>query len=173
MINKRGQFYLLASIIIIGVIIGFVAVSNYAEKRTSIKIYDLSEELIVESANVLDYGTYSELNETEMETLIKNFIEQYSTYEENLYFIFGDEKKINVIGYSELEAEISVTETGGVSTSLILEDGAGTHEATSGKIKEVVIEIEGQKYEFDLKHGENFYFIIYLEIGEETHVATN
>jgi len=173
MINKRGQFYLLAAIIIIGVIIGFVAISNYAERRAAIKIYDLKEELEIESANVLDYGTYSELNETQMEVLIKHFIEQYAAYEENIYFIFGDEQKINIIGYCELATNISVTETGGGSTILILDDGGEvTHEATNGKIKEVIIEIEGEEYKFSLKHGENFYFIIYFEIGEETYVAT-
>ena len=173
MINKRGQFYLLAAVIIIGIVIGFVVIQNYAERKASIKVYDLGEELTIESANVLDYGTYSELNETQMETLIKNFIEQYKDYEENLYFIFGDEQKISIIGYSELEADISVTETGGGSTSLILTDGEATHEATKGIIKNVIITIEGQEYKFDLKRGENFYFIIYLELGEETYVAAN
>ncbi len=172
MINKRGQFYLLAAIIIIGVIIGFVVISNYAERKASIKVYDLKEELSIESANVLNFGTYSELNETEMETLIRNFIEQYSTYEENIYFIFGDQYNITIISYSELEAEISIKETGSDPISLILDGGEATHEATT-KIKSVIITIEGKEYEFDLKHGENFYFIIYLEAGEETHVATN
>ena len=172
MINKRGQFYLLAAIIIIGAIIGFVVISNYAERRAAIKIYDLKEELEIESANVLDYGTYSELNETQMEALIKDFIEKYATHEENLYFIFGDEQKINVIGYSELATNISITEAGGSSTYLILDGGEATHEVTNGKIKEVIIEIEGEEYKFSLKHGENFYFIIYIEVGEETYVVT-
>ena len=162
---------MLAAIIIIGVIIGFVAISNYAERRAAIKIYDLRDEITFESANVLDSGTYSELNETEMEVLIKNFIEQYATYEENLYFIFGNEQKITIIGYSELAAKVSVIEAGGDPIPLILDGGEATHEATNGKIKEVIIEIEGKEYKFDLKHGENFYVIIYLEVGEETHVA--
>ncbi len=172
MMNKRGQFYLLAAIIIIGVIIGFIAISNYAERRAAIKIYDLKEELQIESANVLDSGTYSELNETEMEVLIRDFIEQYASYEENLYFIYGDQYNITIIGYSELAAEVSVIEAGGDPIPLILDGGEITYEATNSKIKEVIIEIEGTEYKFDLKHGENFYFIIYLEVGEETYIDT-
>lgn len=173
MINKRGQFYLLAAIIIVGVIIGFVAISNYAQRMAAIRMYDLKEELKIESANVLDFGTYSELNETEMEALIRDFIAQYATYEENLYFIFGDNHNITIIGYSELVAEVSIIEAGGNPIPLVLDGGEAIYETTNGKIKQVIIEIEDIEYKFDLKPGENFYFIIYLEIGEDTQVHTN
>jgi len=58
--QKRGQFYLIAALIIIAVIIGFAGISNYIQKKEVIKLYDLGEELGIESQNVLDFGTYNE-----------------------------------------------------------------------------------------------------------------
>ncbi len=43
--NKRGQFYLIADIIIIAAIIGYAAVSKYLGKTESVKLYNLGEEL--------------------------------------------------------------------------------------------------------------------------------
>ena len=52
--QKRGQFYLIAALVIIAVIIGYAGISNYLEKKESIKLYNLGEELGIESENVLD-----------------------------------------------------------------------------------------------------------------------
>ena len=59
--KTKGQFYLMAAIVIIVVIISFAAVSNYAKKKAEIKIYDLGDELGIESEQVIDYGTYNAL----------------------------------------------------------------------------------------------------------------
>ncbi len=172
--SKKGQFYLIAAIIIIAIMIGFAAISNYAKKRGTIKLYDLGEELGIESANVLDYGTYSELNETQMQSLIEDFIENYAAYlgeGRNLYFIFGNEKKITIMGYQELATDISL-ESGGE----VLVVGGGepsfSKEFFPGS-RLVVITINKVEYTFRLKSGENFYFIIYEEIGGEEYVVTN
>jgi len=154
--NKKGQFYLIAAIIIITIILGFVAISNYSKKKSAIKIYDLGEELGIESENVLDFGTYNEYNETEMETLLNDFIEIYATYIEEgieIYFIFGNFEKITVIGYQELED---------VPFMDVYTDPG----------KEVIVTINSVEYKFKLKPGENFYFIISQEIGEEEHIIT-
>jgi hypothetical protein len=44
---------------------------------------------------------------------------------------------------------------------------------SAGDISVVVVRIEGIDYQFKLKAGENFYFIIWQEIGGEKHVVTN
>ena len=174
MVNKRGQFYLIAAIIIIAIIIGFVAVSNYLEKDESTKVYDLGEELKIESAQVLDYGIYNELDEVDMAGLLTGFIEEYSKYGEinKLYFIFGNTEKIVFLGYQELEGEVTV-ETDGISDSLHLYGGTTLNETYISPGDRVTVIINGVEYTFDLKPGENFYFILVITAEGEQHVVTN
>ncbi len=103
--NKRGQFFIIAAIIIITVIISIVTVSNYSQPKQTTKLYDLGQELGIESQQVLDYGTYNELNDTEMQSLMENFIQNYVSYmggKRNIYFVFGNAQVIDVVGYQEL-----------------------------------------------------------------------
>ncbi len=172
--NKKGQFYLIAAIIIITIIIGFAAIKNYTQKKEVIKLYNLGEELGIESENVLDYGTYNEFNETQTEDILTNFIEGYASYaseDQNLYFIFGNVEKINVIAYQELATEIYVDIGEGVN---IIEPGEKEELVPrNGIIHKVIITIEDLTYEFDLEQGENFYFVISQEIEGEQYVVTS
>ena len=156
--NHRGQFYLIAAIIIIAVIIGYAAISNYLEKKESIKLYNLGEELGIESENVLDFGTYNEYNESEMDTLLTGFVESYAEYIEEgiaITFIFGNPDKIIVITYEEL---------GGVSSPEIIDPG---------EEKKVTVTINSIDITFKLKSGENFYFVVSQEIAGEQYVVTS
>jgi hypothetical protein len=236
--NRRGQFFLIAAVVIIVVIVSIVTIANYTQKKDDIKLYDLGEELGIESQQVLDYGTYNSLNESEMKELMENFIENYVNYAgegKNIYFIFGNKYKINVIGYQDVLPAESVCvqlnpdtekdccnkgqkcvngkcESGGTcghdqvqcensccnpgekctngqcerggtcgynkvqcNTECIpLEVMGVTQEfTTSGNIYNVIIRIGNTDYEFRLRYGENFYFVIWQKVGGETHVVTS
>jgi len=173
--NKRGQFYLIAAIVIIAIIIGFAAIKNYTQRREIIKLYDLGEELGIESENVLDYGTYNGLNEDEMEVLLTSFVQGYASYTsegKNLYFLFGNWKKINFIAYQDLNTTIYVDIGEGVK---LIEPGeAYEFTPSEGKaIYDVEVIIEDLTYDFALEYGENFYFIISQEIEGEQYVVTS
>jgi len=176
--EKRGQFFLIAAVVIIAVIVSIVTITNYTQQKDVVRLYDLGEELGIESQQVLDYGTYSELNETEMKDLVENFIVNYVSYieeDKNIYFIFGNKYKINVLGYQQIQEE-------DVQVCLNV-DGNGcnpyitigkTEEFSKGeKIEKVTIVIDTVEYQFELTEGENFYFVIWQEIGGEKHVVTN
>ncbi len=107
--NSDGQFYLAAAIIIIVIIFGFIAVSNYYKEEAYTEIYDLGEELQIESRNVLDYGTYNELNQTEMEILLEDFTQTYSSRLEDdveIIFISGNQDNVTVYKYEQNEIGI-------------------------------------------------------------------
>ena len=65
--NKRGQFYLLAAIIIIAVIFGIMSTTNYVSvKQASPKLYNIACELSREIEEVYDYGVYKEKEVSEI-----------------------------------------------------------------------------------------------------------
>jgi hypothetical protein len=175
--NRKGQFYLIAAIIIIAVIIGFAAIKNYTQKKEVIKLYNLGDELKIESENVLNYGTYNGFEEEEMEEFLTEFIESYADYAsegKNLYFLFGNSQKFNFIVYQELVKTINIDIGEGIN--IIQADDVGELQEylpEDGEIDKVIITIEDLVYEFDLEQGENFYFIISQEIEGEQYVVTS
>jgi len=178
--DKKAQFYLLAAIIIIVVISGFAAVSNYAKQRSSIKLYDVRDELGIESGKVLDYGTlqgeYIETNEGE-EHIIDHFTEKYNEYAgegKEIFFIFGSSKKVTLITYgnaSQGDIQLIAGSTQPITQEIpkkqIIKQ---TITPEGGK---VTVKIGEDEYPFELKPGENFYFIISQQVGEEQVVVTS
>ena len=169
--DKSGQFYLIAAIILAAIIIGIAAISNYSRKATNVRIDDLKEELQIESSNVLDYGTYKESNQAQKYTLFSDFTQAYMDSEsgnKDLYFIFGNENNITVKGYQRSPQKVTLD-------SLTITEGPGDFigglnpALEQGKIKMSIGELE---YEFEIKPGENFYFVIIQEIEGEKYVVT-
>jgi len=174
--NRRGQFYLIAAVIIIALIITFFTISNYIIKKDSVKLYDLGKELGIESQNVLDYGTYSSKDEAGMKSLITNFITKYHEYsgkDKNLYFLFGDKTAINVVAYQDFAPEAVLVQIGEGTPTPLTKIGEAQEFPNTEKSSKVVITIEGVEYEFKLGNGENFYFVISQEIKGEKHVVTS
>ncbi|MCL5018567.1 MAG: hypothetical protein M1416_02245 [Candidatus Pacearchaeota archaeon] len=188
--DKHGQFFLIAAVIIIAVIVSIVTITNYTQQKDVVRLYDLGEELGIESQQVLDYGTYNELNETQMTDLIETFIEKYVSYieeDKNIYFIFGNKYKINVLGYQDIQEEnISVCldlsgeargrgfiASGQCVPYLSIGETVGFSKEGGGEISNVSVKIETKYYHFPLTEGENFYFVIWQEIGGAKHVVTS
>ncbi|MBU2052837.1 MAG: hypothetical protein V1788_00325 [Nanoarchaeota archaeon] len=181
--NKRGQYYLVAALIIITIIIGFVTLSNYSEKiSTETTVYGLEKGLEVESAKVLDYGVYNGLDEVNMAQLLEGFSQAYSEYAEldKLYFIFGNSQNVSVAGYHDLEDGEVLVNLGGKESSKIKIDKQiykkqdyTAEEEGIDKIDIVTITINGVEYRFELYPGENFYFILTVNLKGEQYVITN
>lgn len=165
--KKRGQFYLISAIVMISLIIGFATMSNYLRQKSFVKIYYLGEELEIESENILDYYTHN--SGENLEAGLRDFIKTYSDYSgvENLYFIFGNQESVLVVGYQDLAGDIFVD-----GSSLEITGGTvatGTYSTGS----DVEIKINEDEYNFDLNPEKNFYFIMSQKIGEEKYVITN
>jgi hypothetical protein len=187
MMNKNGQFFLIAAITIIIVIVSVVTITNYTEKKNEVKLYDLKQEMGIESQQVLDYGTYNNLNSSQMKTLMENFINNYVNYiedEKNIYFIFGNRNEINALGYQEINNEsVCITLNpsyhsywgyGEEDECIPLQmEATQSFPATSGAIDVVVIRIEDNEYQFRLRAGENFYFVIWQKIAGEKEVVSS
>ncbi|MFA4952983.1 MAG: hypothetical protein WC584_02065 [Candidatus Pacearchaeota archaeon] len=193
--NKRGQFYLLAAIVIIVLIIGYAGVSNYLKKKNTTRIYDVKEELNIEGKDVLEFGILKseeislKINGVTQqisgeEAIIKHFITLYTTYLEsigesmNIYYVFGNPTEIKAYELVDVETGSFILTIDGATpiTNNIIRKSiqelkeSGSYTTENGKVK---VKIGENNYEFELKSGENFYFIISQKVGGEQYVETN
>jgi len=157
--NRKGQFYLMVSLILVAVIVGMISVHNLAKKKPVAKISHLEEELEIESEYVLDYYTNTD------DYVIDDFTKNYS------YYLGGD---VNVIYILENESDgLEVFDynlsTGNKNTRdyYVLDYVPSSGE---GKIN---VPVNSTNYTFEMRHGKDFYFIITKEAFEEKHVITN
>jgi hypothetical protein len=177
--KKRGQFYLLAAMIIIIFISGFAAVSNYTRSQGSVKIYDLKNELGIESGKVLEYGVFSDSDTVTIGgrpvNIIEHFINLYETYageNKEIYFIYGNKDRVTLITYDEVvtgSLRIVGSENTPISQNIFGKSATKKTFAPKGGV--VKITIEGIEYEFEIKPGENFFFVISQAVEGEQHVA--
>lgn len=187
--NRKGQFFLIAAVIIIVVIVSVITISNYTSTKEEVKLYDLGQEIGIESQQVIDSGTYSGLNDEEMANLMENFAKNYVNYieeDKNIYFVFGNAAQIHVLGYQEVDQTEQVClvlnpTTFGKSKQqecypvIMSETNDFPSDTNKGSvtIRKVIINVGGTDYQFSLRAGENFYFVIWREIKGERHVVTS
>jgi hypothetical protein len=173
--NKKGQFYLIAAIIISLVIIGFANLKNYSTRQSTITISNFGEELQIESENVLDFGTYNGYSSSSMQELMKNLSADYINYVrdgEESYFLFGDNSSITVRGYSETEKTIYV-DFGSGKTAMEMNAGQISSSDFTPTSSSITLTIEGKDYLFALKSGKNFYFILFEKINGDEYAIRN
>ena len=178
--GKKGQIYLIAALIIVGILVSFVAVSNYSKTQESVDVYDMGEELGIEGEHVLTYGV---IKEGKPLLEVEDFTALYAAYAgqgKNLYFIYGNSKELTIAKYEDvLSGEIDLDAGGeGDSTlsikgkKIIKNPDAEKQVVTAPDGKEIIQgNVKGeQDYTFELDEGDNFYFVIAQEIGGESHV---
>ncbi|PIZ82552.1 hypothetical protein COX97_04245 [Candidatus Pacearchaeota archaeon CG_4_10_14_0_2_um_filter_05_32_18] len=162
---RKGQFYLIAAIIIVVVLFGLTGVTNYLVKKPDlVRYYDISRQLNLESESVVNYGI---ANNQEIGVLLEQFTQNYGQYlgegeQANLYFIYGDEESVTVYIYE-------VKEQGGISLiigsnppiPIIITGGQTTsQEYAVPENGNVIVQIGKDKYPFNIKSGQNFFFVI-------------
>lgn len=171
--NKSGQFYLIAAIVIISIIIGFTSVANYSKKKTNEEINMLKEELQIETGQVIEYGmnTYtSPIGRLgKINLLVQNVSEDYANYTgiENQYFVIGDKIRIMVSALLKSVPEnISIDGNYTLFKPTLKNYTAIYYSPVGGKL---TIGIDEIPYQFELSDGMNIQFII----SKGDYVATN
>lgn len=164
--ENKGQFYLIAAVIIIVVLIGFFAVSNMAVTRPSEnKVYELSKELNIEGEQVINYGVFNQKNLT---SLLDEFTLQYGKYikeDSNVYFTYlsEDRSKLIITSYERVDIGSVYLNIGGAQVPIRVET-RDTPFRVSQEIEQgqtnFNINVGGIMYSFKLNEGENFFFVI-------------
>jgi len=184
--GRKAQFYLIATVLLILIIFGFVTAVNKAITQPKpVRFYDLSSDYNAETAKVIDYGVYHKYTPP---VPIDRFVENITEIFRNNYFqnnpkatleiayIYGDKNSlVKASGKiaSGNKIELCLEETGSCSgqniktitpiVSSTIPRGADSNKTT--------INLAGNTYEFELKGDEVFYFVIINTLGEETHVV--
>ncbi len=174
--KRRGQFFIIASLVIVAILIGFATIYNLSKApKEDFKVYDLSEEINYETNQVIDNGIFTGASQEQIAGNIENVTLFYakSNPESDFIFYYGNKTVINYIIYIRNESgKIGLDFGTGVSTAqagYTREVVKGT-EIPSGNIVRVVVD-EEIFYDFDLKEGQNFYLIIKKQRGQEKFVA--
>jgi len=166
--NKKGQFYLVAAIILTMIIISIATISNYSKRNKYSDLNSLKEELQIESTKVIDYGIHKPLTQMQMNELLQNFTQEYINSEsgnKNLYFVFGTTSNITLKLHQDNENNVFLNNN-------LVANSPGTNVSSIDPGDSVNLTINTTSYIFDIKSGENFYFVISKEEEGEEYVVT-
>lgn len=147
--KKKGQFYLIATIVIIGLLTGVFVLSSYSREKSQSRVYEIGDELKRESGKVLDYGAVT--GDYPWLSFTGNF-SSYAGKDINIIFLTGNQSNYEVYKYN----------------NTIKQSFPYTNISNS-----VTINVDGTNYNFKMRKGQNFYFIMYQYTEGERYVTTN
>ena len=176
-INKKGQFYLVAAIIIVMIISGIASVKTYAVINAEPKsIQEISGELREENPRIVDYGIY---NNQEIKSVIENFDSNFSEYflkkteNANIVFIYGNRSNLYSIQYNNFSTGSVFATVGGSAPTWgntnILSNITQITPADSS----VNVSILNRNFAFNITDNEMFYFLITQEKEGEIIIEKN
>ena len=175
---RKAQFYLVAAIIIVMIITGLASIKIYADSRPEPKnLEDISSELSLEGAKIIDYGIYNNEN---LSGLMQSFTdEEFAPYflektqETNIVFLYGNKTSLYSVQYKkDYTGTVSAT-LGSASVDWKPEDIYTNRTRVVPVGDSVDVFILGKKFSFDIRDNEMFYFLITQENQGEVYVKRN
>jgi len=178
--NTKGQFYLVAAIIIILAVSGIASVKTYAIiKSEPRKIENIGSELKEETMRVVDYGIYSQENLTKV---LNNFTgSEFAPYflkkteGTNIVFIYGNKDELYSVQYLEQDTGTVFATLGGASPqwSNIVNYVNRTKIIPRDVGTDITLNVLERNFNFTIMDNEMFYFLITQEKDGEVFVERN
>jgi hypothetical protein len=201
--NKRGQFFIFAAIIIVSVVIGLMGISNYVNVNDEPRGFsDLTKELGQETNQVINYesisGDSGKLDNFTNQAL-ENLID--ADPDREIIVIFGNSSKLTVTNCAKEKVLIIVDGVPGSSldgclkSSTICTGSGSSQVCTSTTLfetekpnavktykttldtpasKKISLQFaSGKTYEFDISAGQNFFSVLKKNLKEEEYVDTS
>jgi len=176
MLNKRGQFYLIAAIIIVGVLFGLTAIYNSASsQKEDSKVYDLSKEVDFESARVIDSGIFYGRNQSEINDYLYRLIEYYGKTNppSNIVLLYGNTKGfylVNLTHPSHGNVQINLGSSSGISVTGLATNLAPI-DISSGKVQ-IVLNKNAPPLIFNVgNEAQNIYVVVDKELNGERYIS--
>lgn len=160
--NKRGQYYLIAAIVIITLLIGFATITNSVNKSSQKeRLYELYNDANIDAVRIANYKD-NEIgyDQQEMGYLLDDLVNIYPGINKEIYFITIPEGSYVTQGitpkfYSYNPTTKSINEITGIENYSV------------GILK---ITLNQKEYYFDYDSTKNSYYIIIIEETEEQYV---
>lgn len=171
--KRQAQFFLIAGLIIAGVILGLSYVYSTAQiEKQELFVYDLSDEIYYEASQVIDNGIVTGLSEEQTADNLENLTKHYSSLhpDSDIVILYGDESslhEISQISDPSLQdpVKLDIKELEGRANRLRVEI---KQPGNSGK----KFESEPVIREFDLIQGQNFYLVLRKKVRNEQFVVS-
>lgn len=176
--NKRGQFFLIAALVIIGIMIGLVAVYTTAQTPTKeTMVYDLSNEINFESGQVIDSGVFNDLPENLWHNRVENLTDHYASSNLGTDFItiYGNRSEMYVLSYiSDSSGSVGITSGNTPIGSSIIHQRRQNASFNPNSEDEITVLIDQEiEYTFDIKPGQTFFVILKKEFQGERYVSAS
>ena len=174
--QKRGQFFLIAALVIIAILIGITTIYNVVNAAEEDQtVYDLTNEIDFESVQLLDNGIFNERTENQINQHVKSLMDNYasSNPESDLITIYGDFDQVSILYYSSIEHGTVGVSTGGSSIEQPIEVSEERQKTINPVDKKVKVVIGDIYYEFILTAGQNFYIIVKKDNKGERFVSAS
>jgi len=185
--SKKGQFYIIASVIIIVLIISLATIRNYAIVKTEPKkFYDVTDVLEMEGLEIIDNTNYNKgdinKNIDVYLALFADYLEQNTDQDFNLIILYGDVASGNMQGRVFSRASLGGVSISAGSTSF---DAVGGTEVQNGTIPITVADGKARitlnntqtgeviNQEVPILEDNNFIFIMTTNDGFNQYVQTN
>jgi len=166
--QKRGQFYLIATALIVLIIFGLVSISNAAiVQPRPVKFYDLSQDYSAETARVIDYGIYNKISSNvNISEKIKNISGTFASSafakdpNVRLLYIYGNQSSIDAEGLSVTGGSIDFCSAESCSTNEVWNSKGLEKTNYTKNGNNITVILGGNEYLFTLTGNDNFYFVI-------------
>lgn len=172
--QRKGQVFLMAAIILAGILLSLTRITNKGTAKDEPEaFYDLSEEIDFEVRKVLDYGVISGGQNTGV--LASELINNYSEYiaNEDVVFIYGNATNVSAVYYQSL-TNLNAISLGSISVpvNIVLASQTPVIVRPLDVVNFIAtIKIKETEYNFNLKPGQNFYFVLIKEENGEKFVT--
>ena len=173
--DKRGQFYIVAAVVIVMAIVGLTSVTSYAITQSKPRsMENLGSDLNEEGYRVVEHG----IHENDVDILDRFAGDHFAPYflqksgNSSIVFIYGDKTNLKAVSYKEQNAgSVTATLGGGIVWNNVV--------GLTGEVEinvvgdEVIVNIVDKDFIFDLQENEMFYFVMVQERDGELHVERN
>jgi len=162
----------MATIIIVGILLSLVSISNKSVVRKEPEaFFDLADEIGFETKRVLDYGVINPAQGS-VENLAGRLLENYSEYisNEDVAFVYGNRDEVYAISYNQVNTiAVSLLTNSFITLPVTTRNIIEARRETGTNI--ATVRIRDNDFDFDLKPGQNFYFVLIKDEDGEQFVT--
>jgi len=189
-LNRRGQFFILAAVIIAAIVLSFGLTANRARVSSEPEnFYDFTYEVKRETGAVIDYEIYTNIQGGEnLEDFVSLLAEDIRDKdpEANFIFIYGDNTNVTVRNYGPESMGVNnqpIAGAGAPVISRIILGGSSESVDTTydnfngdwiksmGDVDELEVDIKGHNFKFPFSVHRQVVFVLQKEDADESFVA--